>query len=132
MNVVELIGRLTRDPEVRYGSKTLTAVARFTLAVNGIKTSDGKEHVDYISVVCFGKTAEHVEKYLVKGRQCSIVGHIQTGYYLKDDTKVYTTDVVAEKVEFLGKRPDTTEAEKESSENIPEGFQELSDDDIPF
>lgn len=101
MNSVNLIGNLTRDPDLRYGTgENQTAICRFSIAVN-----DGygeKKEVNYINIVSFGKVAENCERYLAKGRKVAIVGRIKTGSYNKQDgTKVYTTDVVASNVEFL-------------------------------
>ena len=125
MNSVMLIGRLTRDPDVRY--KDDMAVARFTVAVDR-PTKDKTS--DFPSVIAFGKTAEIVEKYLAKGSQVGISGRIQTGNYTnKDGVKVYTTDVVAERVEFLGKKE---EKPVETVEKAPEGFEQISADEIPF
>ena len=123
MNNVILIGRLTKDPEVRY-SEAGNAVARFTLAVNRDKSNS-----DFIGITCFGKTAELAEKYLKKGKQIGMTGRIQTGSYEKDGKKVYTTDVIADRVEFLGGKEE--KEEKEVQQKIPEGFSQL-DDDIPF
>ena len=144
MNSVALIGRLTRDPEVRYGAATQTAVARFTIAVDRQRGREGEQTADFISIVCFGKTAELVEKYMGKGRLVGVTGRIQTGSYEKDGRKVYTTDVVADRVEFLD-RGDRAEGgsqssmgysapapEKASGPAIPEGFSQLTADDIPF
>ena len=101
MNSVQLIGRLTRDPEVRYTTgQNQTAVARFSIAVN-----DGygeNERTSFINIVVFGRQAENCERFLSKGRQVGITGRIQTGSYEKDGRTVYTTDVVASRVEFLG------------------------------
>ena len=145
MNSVSLIGRLTRDPEVRYGAQSQTAVARFSIAINRPMGRNGEEQTDYPNIVCFGKTAELVEKYVGKGRLVGIQGRIQTGSYTnKEGQKVYTTEVVADRVEFLD-RGDRAEGgsqgsmgysapapEKSSGPAIPEGFSQLTDDDIPF
>ncbi len=121
MNVVILIGRVARDPDMRSGENT--TVARFALAVDRGKR-DGKDlGADFPNVVCFGNTAELVGKYLSKGRLVGVSGRIQTDSYTnKDGVKVYTTDVVANRVEFLDYK-DKAEA--------PEGFSKL-DDDISF
>ena len=141
MNSVSLIGRLTRDPEVRYGAASQTAVARFSLAVDRPWTSkDGEQTADFIGIKCFGKTAEFVEKYLTKGRLIGVSGRIQTGSYEKDGQKVYTTDVIADRIEFLGSgkngenngQADTTTPFDEPGDSIPAGFAKLTDDDIPF
>ncbi|MCR5655091.1 MAG: single-stranded DNA-binding protein [Lachnospiraceae bacterium] len=105
MNKVILMGRLTRDPDVRYSQgESSTAIARFTVAVDrrfSRNNQDGQQTADFISCVAFGKTGEFVEKYLHKGTKIALTGRIQTGSYTnKDGQKVYTTDVVAEDVEF--------------------------------
>lgn len=104
MNNVVLMGRLTRDPDVRYSTQgdSQMAIARFTLAVDRrFKRNGDDQNADFISCVAFGKTAEFVEKYVNKGTKLTLSGRIQTGSYTnKDGQKVYTTDVVAENVEF--------------------------------
>ena len=102
MNKVILMGRLTRDPEVRYGGANNSAVARFSLAVDRRFKRDGDEQTaDFINCVAFGKTGEFLEKYARKGTKFVVEGRIQTGSYTnKDGQKVYTTDVVCENVEF--------------------------------
>ena len=101
MNNVELIGRLTRDPETRYTSGQ-TAVANFTLAIDRPPRKDGEKEADFPRVVVFGTQAENCEKYLKKGRLVAIQGRIHTGSYEnKNGETVYTTDVVASRVEFL-------------------------------
>lgn len=104
MNTCTLMGRITRDPEVRYsqGANTM-AIARFTLAIDrrGRANADGTRETDFISCVAFGKLGEIAEKYYHKGTKLTIRGHIQTGSYQKQDgTKVYTTDVVVDEAEF--------------------------------
>ena len=99
MNSVSLIGRLTRDPEVRYSSGSQTAVAKFTLAVNRPFAKEGEQDADFIGITCFGKTAELVERYMSKGRMVGVTGRIQTGSYEKDGRKVYTTDVIADEIQ---------------------------------
>lgn len=124
MNQVILIGRLTRDPETRYTQEGM-AIARFALAVD--RQTKGEKKADFINILVFGKQAENCEKYLAKGRKVAIEGRIQTGSYTKDDgTKVYTTDVVASRVEFI----DWGEKKKEDEE-APQGFEAL-EEDIPF
>ena len=127
MNSVVLIGRLTRDPEVRYTESQL-AVARFSIAINRVPGRDSLDRsVDFPNIVVFGKQAENCERFLTKGRQVAIQGHIQTGSYEKDGRKVYTTDVVADRVEFLewGDR-------EQKSDGTPSGFTEINEEDIPF
>ena len=143
MNSVSLIGRLTRDPDVRYSAGSQTAVARFTLAVDRQRAvKEGEQSADFISIVCFGKTAELVEKYITKGRQVGITGRIQTGSYDKDGQRIYTTDVVADRVEFLDKGGNGSnnsgsfggdmEDPFSRDDQVPAGFAKLTDDDIPF
>ena len=102
MNKVILMGRLTRDPEVRYSQgERAMAIARYTLAVDRRYRKAGKAETDFISCVSFGKNAEFAEKYLKKGLKILVSGRIQTGSYVnKDGQKVYTTDVVVEDQEF--------------------------------
>ena len=102
MNKVILMGRLTRDPEVRYSSGANSmAVARFTLAVDRRFRRDGEASADFISCVSFGKSAEFAEKYFRQGLKVLVTGRIQTGSYTnRDGQKVYTTDVVVEEQEF--------------------------------
>lgn len=127
MNKVILMGRLTKDPDVRYtqGEKS-TCVARYTLAVD--RRMKEKE-TDFINIVAFGKAGEFVEKYLKKGMKILVTGRIQTGSYTdKDGKKVYTTDVVAEDQEFC-------ESKKNESEEIPidNEFQQVDEfPDLPF
>ena len=102
MNKVILMGRLTRNPDVRYSqNENSPAVARFTLAVDRRFKKDDQQSADFISCVAFGKTAEFFEKYMKQGSKICLEGRIQTGSYVnKDGQKVYTTDVVVENVEF--------------------------------
>lgn len=137
MNSVLLTGRLTKNPEVRYAGET--AVAKFFIAVARPKQKDKEAQSDFPSVVCFGKTAELVEKYLSKGRMVGITGRLQTGSYSdKDGKKVYTTEVVADRVEFLDKpaddKPERKDAPREEQTHFdPQAdFQRIADDDIPF
>ena len=129
MNVTVLIGRLTRDPIVRY--KDEVAIARFSIAVDRPKQNGKDATSDFPNIICFGKTAELVEKYITKGRLVGVTGRIQTGSYTdKDGKKVYTTEVVADRIEFLDK---AEKKEEEPRSNIPlEGFEQISADEIPF
>ena len=121
MNKVILMGRLTRDPDIRQGQGDSTTVARYTLAVD---RRFKKDEADFINIVSFGKAAEFVDKYAHKGTKLVVTGRIQTGSYTnKEGQKVYTTDVVAEDQEF---------AESKGSSN-DEGFVQADDiDQIPF
>lgn len=105
MNKVILMGRLTRDPEVRYternGNQETIAVARYTLAVDRRVKRDGEQSADFISCIAFGKVAEVAEKYFRRGLKVVVAGRIQTGSYTnRDGQKVYTTDIVVEDQEF--------------------------------
>ena len=133
VNNVVITGRLTRDPDVRY--KEDLAIARFALAVARPKVNGKEATSDFPSIIAFGKNAETAEKYLQKGKHIAIIGRIQTGNYTdKDGKKVYTTDVVAEKIEFLeSKRNEESKDEpREEQTKIPEGFEQITDDQIPF
>ncbi len=165
MNSVHLIGRLTRDPEVRY-SQDQMAIARFSVAIDRPPRRDGTKETDFPNVVVFGRQAETCEKYLSKGRMVAIEGRLQTGSYVnRNGDKVYTTEVVANRVEFLdwGDRAggsarqggydrddrgsyapqgdpgydrapsyDRGASPAESGGSIPQGFEAINDDDIPF
>ena len=135
MNSVNLIGRLTKPPEVRYISETGMAVATFTVAINRGKDKNGQDRgADFPRITVFGRQAENCERYLDKGRLVGIQGRIQTGSYKDRDGKtVYTTDVIAERVEFLdfGDKGAQNGAQN-VTEGVPEGFRAVLDDDIPF
>lgn len=144
MNKVILMGRLTRDPDVRYSQgESSTAVARFTLAVDRRFKRPGEAEADFISCVAFGKTAEHAEKYYRQGIKIVIAGRIQTGSYTnKEGQKVYTTDVIVDESEFAeskgassesggyqpSARPNPSTAAGDGFMNIPEGI----DEELPF
>lgn len=133
MNSVVLIGRLTRDPEVRYTAGTQMAVCTFTVAIDRPMKAGSEKQTDFPRVTCFGKQAENCEIFLAKGRLVGVQGRIQTGSYTnKDGATVYTTDVVADRVEFLEWGAKTGKSAKESrSDTVPEGFEAL-DEDVPF
>ena len=101
MNQVNLIGRLTADPTMSYTPGDAKAVAKFTLAVN--RRFDRKK-ADFIRIICWQKLAEIVAEHCVKGSQVGVVGRIETGSYEKEGRTVYTTEVVADEVEFVGKK----------------------------
>lgn len=149
MNSVVLIGRLTRDPEVRYTSESQMAVATFTVAIDRPVRAGKEKQTDFPRVTVFGKQAENCERFLRKGRLVGVQGRIQTGSYTnRDGATVYTTDVVADRVEFLewGDRAERDDRmassappqqryeqrSEGSNAGIPEGFQEIEDEDIPF
>ena len=130
MNNVFLIGRTTKDPEIRYSQNNL-AIARFTLAVD--RVSKEKE-TDFISCIAFGKTAELMEKYVPKGRKIAIQGHIQTGSYdAKDGHKVYTTDVIVERLEFCESKQSNDGGNNASNnQDGGDGFVPAGDEALPF
>lgn len=121
------IGRLTRDIDVRYAAQTQKAVARFTLAIDDGYGENKK--TNFISIVAFGKTAENLEKFSGKGLRIAIIGHIQTGSYEKDGQKVYTTDIVADRIEFIDWK--NSEKVSEPDGEYPQGFAAM-DEDFPF
>lgn len=142
MNNVVLIGRLTRDPELRY-IPSGTATCSFTLAVDKGLSKEKKQEMegrnqptaDFIRIVTWGKIAENAAKFLVKGRLVGVQGRIQTGSYEKDGIKRYTTDVVANQVEFLewGDKNTNKNQTDNTTNNEPDGFDPYGmDDDIPF
>lgn len=123
MNSVILTGRLTKNPELRYTSGTQMAVCNFNLAVDRPKKGEEKQ-ADFPRVICFGKTAENLERFCNKGSMIAVQGRIQTGQYEKDGHTTFTTDVVAERIEFLSWN-------KESDEPAPSGFAAV-DEEVPF
>lgn len=118
MNKVILIGRLTKDPEVRYSQgANVTAVARYTLAIDRKFKQEGQQTADFISCIAFGKSGEFAEKYLKKGMKIAVTGRIQTGSYTNNEgQKVYTTDVIVEEHEFVESKG-MSEADKEARDN---------------
>ena len=131
MNNVFLIGRTTKDPEIRYSQNNL-AISRFTLAVD--RASKEKE-TDFISCIAFDKTAELMEKYVPKGRKVAIQGHIQTGSYeAKDGHKVYTTDVIVERLEFCESKQGNNAGSNDGGNNQGggDGFVPAGDEALPF
>ena len=148
MNKVILMGRLTRDPEVRYSQgENSTAVARYTLAVDRRFTrrdgGDNQQTADFIQCVAFGRSGEFAEKYFRKGLKIVVTGRIQTGSYTNQEgQKVYTTDVVVEEQEFAESKaaseqsagyqpmtkPEPSAAAGDGFMNIPDGI----DEELPF
>ena len=142
MNKVILMGRLTRDPEVRYGAgENSTAVARYTIAVDRRFKRDGEQNADFIGCVAFGRNAEFAEKYLRQGTKIVLTGRIQTGSYTnRDGQKVYTTDIVVEEQEFAENKaagnggqnnyskPSAATSDTDGFMTIPDGI----DDELPF
>lgn len=144
MNSVVLIGRLTRDPEVRYTASQM-AVATFTIAIDRPVRSGGEKQTDFPRITVFGKQAENCEKYLAKGRLVGVQGRLQTGSYKnRDGATVYTTDVVADRVEFLewGDRAQGSQNRQSSdyrqsqpsqsmTDDVPDSFEAI-EEDVPF
>jgi len=148
MNRVILMGRLTRDPDIRYGQDGTISNARYTLAVDrnvARNGNDGQQTADFIGCVCFGRTAEFVEKYLKKGTKIAVEGRIQTGSYTNQEgQRVFTTDVVIDRHEFCeGRNSSGSDGAPYSAPvsggnqgaapsgdfmNIPEGIEE----ELPF
>lgn len=129
MNKVILVGRLTRNPEVRYSQgEHATAVARYTLAVERRFRKDNDPTADFIPCVVFGRSGEFAEKYFRQGMRVSVSGRIQTGSYTnKDGVKVYTTQVVVEEQEFAESRAESDDS-GDGFMNIPDGI----DEELPF
>ena len=135
MNTVVLIGRLARNPEVRY-TQTQTAVCSAVIAVNRGKDKEGNDRgADFIRLTAFGKRGEVFGKYMTKGRQVAIRGHINTGSYINNNNEtVYTTDVIVDEFDFIGNKREAQETQTAPVDNsdIPEGFEPIDDEDIPF
>ena len=127
MNSVVLVGRLTKDPELRY-TNSQTPVCQFTLAVDR-KVKQGEDKAaDFIRITVFGKIAESSAKYLNKGKQAAVLGRLQTGSYKnKNGETIYTTDVIASEVQFLTPAGKT----ENQPENLPD-FEAIDDEDCPF
>ena len=149
MNSVVLIGRLTRDPEVRYTAGTQMAVCTFTVAIDRPVRAGGEKQTDFPRVTVFGKQAENCERFLAKGRLVGVQGRIQTGSYTnKEGQKVYTTDVVVENQEFAesksasagsdngGYRPAMSQSRPEPASAVASGFMNIpdgvEDEGLPF
>jgi single-strand DNA-binding protein len=128
-NKAILMGRLTKDPEIRTGN---TQVARYTLAVDR-RFSNSEEKTDFINIVAFGKSAEFAEKYLKKGMKILVTGRIQTGSYTdKDNKKVYTTDIVVEDQEFCESKGNSTQNERPTTDDDFMDIPANVKDDMPF
>lgn len=143
MNKVILMGRLTRDPEVRYAqNENGTSVARYSLAVDRRFKREGEQDADFINCVAFGRAAEFAEKYFHKGIKVLITGRIQTGSYTnKDGQKVYTTDVVVEEQEFAESKAASEgrgggySGSGSNNSSVGDGFMNIpddSDEELPF
>lgn len=139
MNKVIIIGRLTRDPDIRYSNNNNEqfCIARYTVAVDRRYSKDGEQSADFISCISFGKAGEFAEKYLKQGTKIAVEGRIQTGSYTdKDGNKKYTTDVITESVEFAeSKRVADGNTQEPPKDDSKEGFISVpagAADDLPF
>jgi single-strand DNA-binding protein len=129
MNKVELLGRLTKDPEIRYTQNSNTMVASFTLAVNRRFAKEGEQQADFINCVAWSKTAEFVNKYFKKGQQVAVVGRIQTRNWEDDNgQKHYATEVIAEEVYFADSKKD--DGNEEPTDFTSEVY--AGNTDLPF
>ena len=138
MNKVIEIGRLTKDPEIRYSQgASSTCIARYTLAVDRKFKQEGQPNADFINCIAFGKLGEFAEKYLHKGTKIAVTGRIQTGSYKnKDGNTVYTTDVVVEEQEFCESKSSNQSQGNDRQQTSSDGFMSipdnLEDEGLPF
>lgn len=140
MNLAILTGRITRDVELKH-TQTGQAVTRFSVAVDKGLSKDKKAEMesknqatcDFINIVAWGKTAELIANYMSKGSMIGIQGRIQTGSYDKEGQKVYTFDVVADRIEFLESKGGSNESSNSNSDlSMDSGFDSVNEEDIPF
>lgn len=131
MNKAILIGRLAQDPELRTTASGVS-VCKMTLAVTRRHAdAQGNRQADFVPVIVWRQLGENCHKYLGKGKQCAVVGEIQTrSYDAQDGTKRYVTEVIASEVEFL--TPKSAGAAAPDAGGVPEGFEEVEDDELPF
>ena len=133
MNLIVLQGRLTRDPEVRYTPDSQLAIASFSVAVDRGKKDGEDMGADFIPVKVFGKQAENCERFLGKGCRVSVQGRIQTGSYEdKNGQKVFTTDVIAQRVEFIDFKDKTPQNANVGEIEGFAGFARVDDSEVPF
>lgn len=134
MNKVILLGRLTKDPDVRYTqSENMLAIARYTLAVDRRFKKEGQPSADFINCVAFGKSAEFAEKYMTKGRLFGVIGRIQTRNYENDKKeKVYVTEVVVDEQYFADSKKDDKKDINELLKEDDDKLKELDNIDLPF
>lgn len=132
MNHFVGIGRLTRDPNVKY-TQSGKAYASFTLAIDRRRSTDGNQQADFISCVAWEKTAEVISQYVSKGQKIAVEGRIQTRSYDKDGRKVYVTEVIVQSMEFCdSKGSGTSSAAPPEQQGMFEGSRAVADSDIPF
>lgn len=132
INKVVLIGRLTKDPVLKYTPGDGTAICRITVAV---ARAFKKDETDFINCIAFGKTGETIAQYFTKGRQIALAGNIRTGsYQAQDGTKMYTTNVIIENFEFVGNNNANNQSwsAQDNSEESFEGMTPVDDGDMPF
>ncbi|MBV1816883.1 single-stranded DNA-binding protein [Clostridium cochlearium] len=130
MNRVVLIGRLTKDPDLKFIQGSGTAVTNFILAIDRRFAKEGQQQADFVPIVVFGKIAEATANYMRKGSQIGINGRIQTrNYENKEGQKVYVTEVIADEVEFLGNKKNNQTSE---IEDFNEDITPINDGEIPF
>ena len=139
MNVVIIKGRLTRDPEIRYAQNgNNTAIARFSLAVNRKFRREGEPEADFFNVVAFGKNAEIIEKYVLKGNEIAVRGHLQTGSYQnKEGQTVRTTDVILDEFDFCGSKASNGGSSNQTKRPSGGGnpftkVDDVDDEELPF
>ena len=136
MNKAILLGRLTRDPEVRYGGENNTAVARYTIAVNRTYKRDEEPDADFFNCVSFGKQGEFVEKYLRRGMKVLLEGEIRNNNYTnRNGENVYSVQIVTSSVEFAESKHSQGSVQQEEPYPAPDGFMQIPDgveDNIPF
>lgn len=132
MNKVVLVGRLTKDPEVKYSNNT--AITRFTLAINRSFKKDGQQEADFINCVAFNKRAEAIANYVQKGHKLGVAGRIQTGSYTNQEgQRIYTTDVIVDEMEFLESKNSSSGSSQQNPNADSDGFLPVEDDDdLPF
>lgn len=122
MNKVALVGRMTKDPTLTFAQGTGTAVCKFTIAVNRRFKKEGQPDADFLPVTVFGKQAEATANWMTKGSQVAISGNIQTSNYMKDDVRVYKTEIIADEVDFLDSKKDSSSNNSNSnSSNYNQG-----------
>lgn len=130
MNRVNLCGRLTKNPDLR-ATSTGMSVCSFTVAVDRPRNKDGVKEADFIRCKAFGKQGESIAYYKGKGDMIAVDGRLQTGSYDKDGIRHYTTDIIVERADFLGKEKRAETGEKTHSA-MPSGFEAIDDNDIPW
>ncbi len=133
MNRVSIVGRLTRDPEIRYASDNQLAITRFTVAVDRAFKKEGQATADFLPVVVFGKSAENCHKYLGKGRLVAVSGRLQSRTWDDQEGKRrYSYDIIADEVNFLDRGDSKPQASMDSNDDVGFHPTDEDDDDLPF